>query len=138
MATGGYLLGAPTALDSSLSCSAGGAYTNGSSFDLGANSSPQAVRNVVQLSITGGVTDGYDVEVFVQWSDDNATWPDNGEGAVLKAFTNTTGGASLGYSEWLEMPEPKARYGRLQYKNNNATDAVTVTSKVAQHKLQSA
>lgn len=137
MATGGYLLGAPTAVDSSLSCTAGG-YTNGSSFDLGANTSPQAVRNVVQFSVTGGATDGYDLQAIVQWSDDNATWPDNGEGSIVLVRTNTTGGSSITKTEWIELPEPKARYGRIQYQNNNATDAITVSSSVAQHKLQSA
>ena len=136
MATGGYKLGAAVAVDSSLSCAAA-ATTNGSSFDLGDNTTPQAVRNVAQFSVTGGATDGYDIEVAVQWSDDNTNWPDAGEGIPIFIRTNTTGGSDITLSEWIELPEPKARYGRFTYKNSNATDAVTVGSEVAQHTLQS-
>lgn len=136
MTTGGFQLGALASVDSSLSCAAGSS-TNGSSFDLGANTSPQAVRNVAQWAITGGATDGYDLEIIVQWSDDDTNWPATGEGSIVLVRTNTTGGSSLSLSEIMELPQPKARYGRFQYKNNNATDAVTVSSEVAQHKLQS-
>ena len=136
MATGGYLLNSPAAVDSSLSASAT-TTTNGSSFDLGTNTSPQAVRNVAQFDFTGGATDGYDMEVTIQWSDDNATWASSGEGDIVLVRTDTTASATL-KSQWVELPAPKARYARFVYKNNNATDAVTVSSKVAQHKLQSA
>jgi len=136
MATGGYQLNSPAAVDSSLVTSAS-ATTNGSSFDLGVNTSPQAVRNVAQFTFTGGATNGYDMEVRVQWSDDNTTWPSSGEGDIVLVRTDSTASASL-TSQWVELPAPKARYARFQYKNNNATDAVTVSSEVAQHKLQSA
>ena len=139
MTTGGYKLGASASVDASASVSAGGVLA-GSSFDLGVNTSPQAVRNVVQFGVSnssGVPVDGFDVEVKIQWSEDNTNWPDAGKGSVLISFVDSTVGASMTRSEWLELPEPKARYGRFYYTNNNTTDAVTVNSAVAQHTLQS-
>ena len=138
MATGGYKLGASTSIDSSSSVSAGGTLA-GSSFDLGASTSPQAVRTVAQFAITNsGTTDGYDLEVKVQWSEDNSTWPDSGEGTIVMVRTSTTAGADITWTQWIELPEPKARYARFFYTNNNGTDSLSVSSKVAQHILQSA
>jgi len=139
MADAGYKLGTLTAVDSSLSIPAGGAPTTGSTIDLGAVTSPQSVGLSAQIAITNvGSTDGYDLEVYVQWSDDNTNWPDSSEGEFVMLFSNSTAGADLTLSNLIRLPTPQARYCRLLYINNNATDAVTVSSEVAQHLTQSA
>ena len=126
-----------TTVDSSLSVPSGGSWTAGSSFDLGPDTAIQAVRVTAQFGVTGGATDGYKVEVKVQWSRDGTSWPDLGEGDYLDYFEDTTGGASLTRSR-ISAVEPHARYGRFIYKNSNSTDAVTVNSTVGYDYVQTA
>ena len=135
----GYKLGTLAAVDTSLAVAAGGSWVSGSSFDLGAATSPQAFLLGAQFGITNtGSTDGYDLDVIIQWSDDDTNWPDDGEGELVAHYEDSTAGADLTRSTIEEMPTPQARYGRFQYANNNTTDAVTVNSEVAQHEGQSA
>ena len=129
----GQKLGTLAALDSSLSVAAATNNVNGTYKDVGANTSPQPTVVGVQFAITNaGSTDGYDLDVRVQFSDDNTTWPDAGEGQSLGNFYSSTAGADMTRSRIITLV-PLLRYFRFQYDNNNATDAVTVDSVVALH-----
>ena len=130
------------ALDTALAV-ASGTTVNGSSKDIGANTSPQATTVAMQFSITNaGSTDGYDLDVYIQFSDDNTNWPDaisdsdaTTEGLLLANFFSSTAGADLGLSG-IKTFVPKLRYFRAVYLNNNGTDAVTVNSEEATHDIQ--
>jgi len=119
-----------SALDTSLSVPAGGTWTSGNGVDLLDATANLLGELEVQISVTGGATDGYDIEVIAQYSEDNTNWPDDGDpDAIVYSKADSAGGASITRSPTVPIGTPTARYARLQYKNNNATDAVTVTSK---------
>lgn len=127
-----------TTIDNGITLTANTANQNGSSHDLGANTDPQAVVVRVQFTIEnqeGSPTDGYDCDIRVQNSPDNSNWPDAGHGQALGNFTDTTAGADLTRSQFLEFV-PKCRYFRFQYDNNNGTDDLVVTSKILEVLMQ--
>lgn len=140
MGEAGSKLGALVAVDTALAVPAGGAWTAGASFDLGDPTIVvQALRLGVQLAITNaGTTNGYDLSVKIQWSPSGSTWPNlaKGEGALVAYHKSTVAGDDLDRSRLWAISRPQARYGRLIYSNANATDAVSVSSWVAQHKAQ--
>ncbi len=132
----GQNLGALAALDTALTVTAGGAWTSGTSRNIGASSSPQAGISVAQFSITNaGSTDGYDLDVHVQFSDDGSAWPDDGDGQPVTNFNDTTAGADKTRSRIFKFPID-LQYFRFQYRNNNATDNLSVSSETAEHKDQ--
>lgn len=119
-----------TNVDVNLNLPAATPNTNGASFDIGDNTNPQAV--VCRLYITlvnpaGGPVDGYDIDVRVQWSRDNALWPDAGMGAPLGNWNSAVVGAGITRSQIIDVPV-KDRYGRLQIDNNNPVDNLTFNS----------
>lgn len=127
----GLNLGTLAALDTSVSVGAG-ATVSGSSKDLG-TATPQSLVEAAQFAITNaGTTDGYDLDILVQFSDDNTTWPDTGFGLPLRNYRSTTAGADLTRSDILTFA-PRLRYYRFQYTNNNATDTLSVSSETASH-----
>jgi len=132
----GKNLGSLASVDSSLSIATGSAWVNGASVDHaepGGAGTPDADTAIDQFGVTNAAsTDGYDLDVIRQWSDDNSTWPDDGEGDVVTNFSNSTGGADLTRSDIMEFAI-KARYSRCQYANNNGTDAVTVNRESGDH-----
>jgi len=131
----GQYLESLTSLDSALSVTAGNR-ANGSSKDIGANTSPQSLRVDAQFAITNaGSTDGYDLEVIVQFSDDDSNWPADGEGAPIASFYDSNAGADLAASGIFSFT-PLLRYFRFQYLNNNGTDNLSVDSEVATQVLQ--
>ena len=133
-ATGRQLAGL-TVLDSLLAVASGGAWVAGTSRDLGA-ATPQADQIVIQIAITNaGSTDGYSLEVAIQWSENGTTWPDlgTGEGQIIATFSNTSAGADLTRSNPVSAGPPLLRHYRLIFKNNNGTDNVTVDSWRAEH-----
>ena len=125
-----------TTVDNALSCAAGGSWVSGSSIDCqapGGAGTPDADEGVDHLALTNaGSTNGYDLDVIRQWSIDNSTWPASGSGDVMTNFKSTTAGADLSRSGAYPFLI-RARYSRLQYRNNNVTDAVTVTRKTLLH-----
>lgn len=135
MSQGGFQLVSPVTVDNALSV-AGSGTTFGASIDLGPNTSPQPIKLDAEWAITGDAVDGYDVEIGLQWSADGSTWPSNTEYSVVTAKADATGGASLN-TDVYTLPEPKRRYCRFVYVNNNAS-TITITSKVAQQLLQAA
>jgi len=139
MGDAGYKLAALEVLDSGTVVSAGGtAWASSPSFGLGDNSSPQAVAADGQIGISNaGSTDGYDLEVRVQWSDNDTNWPDDGEGKIVGVWYSAVAGGDLTRSALRSLGRPKAAYGRLQYLNRNGTDNLTVTAEIAKHLLQS-
>lgn len=137
MATLGQKQGDPESLDSAVAVSASGS-ANGSSKDIGANTSPQAVNVDAQFSLTQtGTTNSADFEVKVQHSNDNTNWPDNDQGEPVFSWKASSAGADLTRSEWVRFT-PKRRYFRFRFTNNNATDSFTVDSSVALTTVQSA
>lgn len=131
----GQKLNSYTSLDSALSVSAGST-ANGTAKDIGANTSPQAVSVECEFALTQtGTTNSADLEVKVQFSDDNSTWPDTGEGDPIFTWKAGSVGADLTRSNAVSF-RPKARYFRFQYKNNNGTDSFTVDSAVGLTTLQ--
>lgn len=127
----GQKLGLLSAVDTSLSVTAGGS-ANGSSFDLGLPSAPQPERVDCQFAITNaGSTDGYEpLEVIVQFSDGNVNWPDSGEGSPVFSAYDSAAGADLTRSQLVSFV-PLARYARFQYSNGNGTDNLSVSSEIA-------
>jgi len=120
-----------SAVDTSLSVSADGSWHSGTSFDCKHGTDDiLATYIAAQFSITGGATDGIDLEVIVQFSDDNSNWPKDGEGHPIFAYVDTGASASLSGSRVCEIT-PLLRYARFQYLNNNSSDSVTVDSEVA-------
>jgi len=126
----GQLLNSLASLDSSLTVSAG-SVANGTSKDLGANINPQALRVAVQFSLTQTATnDAADVEAIVQFSDDNSTWPDSGDGDPIWAWLAASAGADKTRTQILGFV-PRARYYRFQYTNNNPSDSFDVNSETS-------
>lgn len=120
----------PSTLDNSLSVAAGGTWVNGSAIDLQDATSGLLGELEVDFALTNtGTTDGQDYEAIVQYSPDNVNWPDDGEGDPVFAYADSTAGADLGRSQPVACGTPKYRYARLQHKNNNATDSITVTTR---------
>ena len=131
----GQLLDTLTALDSALAVNAG-ATANGTSKDLGVNTSPQSVVVAMQFVITNaGSTDGFDLDVVIQFSDDDTNWPDAGEGLFLTNFFSAVAGDDIALSA-IKTFVPKLRYFRATYTNNNGTDNLTVSSEEATHLMQ--
>jgi len=119
-----------TTLDNALAVANATPNVNGSSQDIGVNTSPQAVVVRAQLTVTNAAAnDGYDLDVRVQFSPDNAAWPDAGRGQPLGNWYSATLGADIVRSEYIEFV-PLDRYFRFQYDNNNVTDALAVTNKI--------
>lgn len=118
-----------TTLDNALAVNAATNNVNGSSADIGVNTSPQATVIRSQLTITNAAAnDGYDLDVRVQFSPDNTNWPDAGFGHPLGNWYSAVLGADLTRSEYIEFV-PMDRYFRFQYDNNNPTDNLAVTMK---------
>jgi len=135
MAEYGQLLNGFTSLDSSVSVSAGGS-ANGSSKDVGANTSPQALFVESEFSVTqSGTTDQADFVVKVQYSDDNSTWPDDDQGDVVFVWNAASVGADLTRSNAVRFV-PKQRYFRFRFSNGNSTDSFTVNSAVGLSTMQ--
>ncbi len=129
----GQNLGSLAALDTALAVTAGGGWTSGSSRNIGASSSPQAMLSAAQFSITNsGSTDGYDLDVNVQFSDDGSAWPDDGDGQPVTNFYDAAAGADKTRSRIFEFPIA-LQYFRFQFRNNNATDNLSVSSETAEH-----
>ena len=128
------------ALDAATSVTKG-ATVNGTGKDIGNDTIPQQMLIAAQFAITNaGTTDGYDVDVTVQFSDDNTTWPDSvgsskatTQGLSLCNMYSATAAADLALSAIYTFV-PELRYFRFVFKNNNGTDAVSVTSEVALHR----
>ena len=120
------------AVDTTLAVAAGGTWVDGSSFDCkhGTDDLLAAYVAAQFKSTNAGSTNGQDLEVIVQFSDDNTNWPDDGQGHPIYAYADSTAGADLTLSRLCEFA-PSLRYARFQYRNNNATDAVSVSSEVA-------
>lgn len=131
----GQLLDTLASLDSALAVTAG-ATANGTSKGLGVNTSPQSVVVAMQFAITNaGSTDGFDLDVVIQFSDDDTNWPDAGEGLFLTNFFSAVAGDDIALSA-IKTFVPKLRYFRAQYTNNNGTDNLTVSSEEATHLMQ--
>lgn len=131
----GQLLNSFSSLDSSLSVSAGGT-ANGASKDIGANTSPQAVSVEAEFSLTqSGTNDEADLQVIVQFSDDDSNWPDDGEGDPIFTWQAESVGDDLTRSNAVSF-RPKAQYFRFQYTNNNGTDSFDVDSAVGLTTIQ--
>lgn len=125
-----------TQVDNALAVNASTSNVNGSSSDLGANTSPQPDIIVAQFAITNsGSTDGYDLDVRAQFSFDNSNWCDAGLGQILGNFYSASAGADLTRSAFIVIPV-LARYVRFQYDNNNGTDNLSVSSWIAKHIFQ--
>lgn len=104
---------------------------SGSTHDWGTNDQPLPKTCVVQIGITNtGSSDGYDLDVRAQFSEDDSKWPDAGEGQSLGNFYSAVAGDDLTRSRMLTVPV-LARYQRLQYDNNNASDNLVVSSAFA-------
>lgn len=126
----GPKLTAKTQRDNALAVAAGGAWVAGTSWDLQADAITGTLygRTHVEWSITNnGSTDGYDLDTYLQWSADNTTWPALGEGTPLPDKYSTTPGDDLSLSGRVPVGT-EARYARLTWRNNNATDGLTVSS----------
>jgi hypothetical protein len=126
-----------TAVDTALAVNAG-ATVNGGSMNIGANTDPQAVVVRLQLGLTnnaGVPSEGYDMDIIVQHSRDNATWPDNGEGQSLGNWYSAVVGAGITRSRYIEF-QPMDRYSRLQYTSGCAADQYLVTMTAKQVFMQ--
>jgi len=119
-----------TNTDAALNLPAATPNTAGASFDVGDNANPQAPVLRFYLTLVnpaGGPVDGYDIDIRVQWSRDNATWPDAGLGHPLGNWTSAVVGAGVAKSQTIDIPV-KDRYARLQIDNNNPVDNLTFNS----------
>lgn len=132
----GQKLDTLSSVDSSLTVSAGGT-NQGSSEDLGANTSPQAVRVAAQFALTqSGTNDKADLTVRVQFSDDGTDWPDAGEGQMIYSWSAESAGDDLTRSGLVSFV-PQARYFRFEYDNGNSTDSFDMDAETAEHLIQS-
>ena len=135
MASIGQNLDTLASLDSGQAVVAGNVAA-GASKDIGAPASPQPTEVAAQFSITNaGSTDGYDLEVLVQFSDDDSNWPDAGEGLPLASFFSAGAGDDLTRSP-IFVFKPRLRYFRFYYINANGTDDLSVSSEEATHITQ--
>jgi len=119
-----------TNVDVNLNLPAATPNTNGTSLDCGDNTNPQPVvlRFYLDLVNPNGVpADGYDIDIRVQWSRDDATWPDAGLGAPLGNWNSAVVGAGIARGQIIDIPV-KDRYARLQIDNNNPVDNLTFNS----------
>jgi len=119
-----------TNVDVNLNLPAATPNTNGTSYDIGDNTNPQAVAIRVYITIlnpAGGPADGYDIDIRIQWSRDDATWPDAGMGHPQGNWNSAVVGAGIARSQIIDIPV-KDRYGRLQIDNNNPVDNLTFNS----------
>jgi len=119
-----------TNVDVNLNLPAATPNTNGTSLDCGDNTSPQPVVLRFYLTLVnpaGGPVDGYDIDIRVQWSRDDATWPDAGLGAPLGNWNSAVVGAGITRGQIIDIPV-KDRYARLQIDNNNPVDNLTFNS----------
>jgi hypothetical protein len=132
----GQQLGASqTQVDSAVSVSAGGS-ANGTSVDIGAATSPQATSVTAQFGLTqAGTTNSAALTVLVQYSHDNSTWPDSGEGSPIYSWKAGSAGADLTRGSLVSFV-PQARYFRFVYQNGNGTDSFTVNGWYALNYLQ--
>ena len=132
----GFAYDTLASLDSSLTVNAG-ATTAGSSRDLG-TSNPTPALIAAQFSITNsGSTDGYDLDIRVQFSDDDTNWPDSGHGLPIDNLFHATAGQDLTRSRVYSFT-PLLRYFRFEYTNNNSTDNLSVGSETAEHHYNAA
>jgi hypothetical protein len=121
-----------TQVDNALNLPAATPNTSGTSYDVGANTNPQAVvlRGYINVVNPNGIpADGYDIDIRVQFSPDNANWPDAGLGHPLGNWYSAVVGAGITRSQHIEIPV-KDRYARLQIDNNNPVDNLTFNSYV--------
>lgn len=119
-----------TNVDVNLDLPAATPNTNGTSYDIGDNTNPQAVALRVYITIVnpaGGPVDGYDIDIRSQWSRDDAAWPDAGMGHPQGNWNSAVVGAGIARSQIIDIPV-KDRYGRLQIDNNNPVDNLTFNS----------
>ncbi len=133
MATGvmGQRVSTLASVDSGMVVTATISNRNGTSHNWGPNEEPLPKTCVVQIGITNlASSDGYDLDVRVQFSEDDTKWPDAGEGQSLGNFFSAVAGDDLTRSRMLVVPV-LARYQRLQYDNNNSSDNVTVSAAFA-------
>jgi len=125
-----------TTLNNALAVGAATPNVSGSSQDIGVNTIPQPVVVRSQITITNAAAnDGYDLDIRVQFSPDNAAWPDAGRGQPLGNWYSAVLGDDLTRSEYIEFV-PLDRYFRFQYDNNNVTDNLAVTHKIKLIKMQ--
>jgi len=124
-----------TTVDSSKNISAGGNWIAGTStIDCKHGTDDLLATHVAaQFEVnnaTTSPTEGLDIEIGVQFSDDGTNWPDGGQNHPIYAHVDSDVGASLSASRVCEFA-PLMRYARFEYKNNNSSDDVHVTSKAA-------
>ncbi len=129
-----------TLVDTALNLAQASVNNNGSSFDIGANTNPQAVVLRAQLTLVnpeGAPADGYNLDIRVQSSRDDVNWPDAGMGQPLGNFYSAVVGAGIALSQYIELV-PKDRYNRFQYDNNNPVDDSNVSMNVKTVLMQGA
>ena len=136
----GQKMAASQVIDNGITLTANTDNQHGSTLDLGASTDPQSV--VVRLQVTienqvGVPTDGYDVDIRIQSSEDDTNWPDDGHGQPMGNFADPAAGADLTRSEWLEFV-PKCRYVRCELDNNNGADDLVFTSRYKEVLMQGA
>lgn len=127
-------------VDTALNLPQATANINGSSFDIGAITSPQPPVIRAQLTLDnpeGAPADGYNLDIRVQSSRDGVNWPDDGMGQPCGNFYNAAVGAEIVRSQLMEFV-PMDRYCRFQYDNNNPNDDSDVTMNVKRISMQGA
>jgi len=120
--------------------SAGGTWSAGNSTDCRDTTSGYAPLYAVATfkieNNEGSPTEGIDLEVLVQFSDDNTNWPDDGQGHPIFAHVDSDTGSSLTLSRHCEFAVPQ-RYCRFLYRNNNSSDDLKVTAELGLAYLES-
>lgn len=134
MASIGLSIAAEAVLDNALAVAAGSAIVDGGTRNLGAAPQPPELAVSFQVGKTGA-NNATQLEVYVLWANDGATWPDSSvESSQAEylglVYNAATGAGGVTRSNQLTF-RVKAQHYRFRYRNLAAVDALTVTSRVA-------